>query len=61
MACYGERAESSKVSTVVECDQAEGDDDKENGFLVDVPAKEERGVGTKGGSGDEVGPCRTEE
>jgi hypothetical protein len=61
MACYGEWAERSKVSAIIERNQAEGDDDKENSFLMDVPAEEERGVGAEGGSCDKVGPCRTEE
>jgi hypothetical protein len=41
MACYSEWAERSQVSAVVERNQAEGNDDKENGFLVDVPAEQE--------------------
>jgi hypothetical protein len=59
--CYSERAESSQVSAVVERDQTEGNDDKENGFLVDVPAKKKRGVGAEGGSCDKVGPRRAKE
>jgi hypothetical protein len=61
MACYSEWAERSEVSAVVERDQAEGNDDKENGFLVDVPAEEERGVGAEGGGRDKVGPRWAEE
>jgi hypothetical protein len=44
VACYGEWAESSQVSAVVERDETEGNDDKQDSFFVDVPAEEERGV-----------------
>jgi hypothetical protein len=41
---YGERTEGAEISTVLECEQAEGDDDKEDGFLMDMPAEEKGGV-----------------
>lgn len=41
MACNSQGSECTKESTVVERNQAEGNDDQEDGFLVNVPAEEE--------------------
>ena len=52
MASYGEGAEGAEVATVFEGDEAEGEDDEEDGFFVDVPAEEEGGVATEGEGAD---------
>lgn len=49
------------MTTVVECDEAERNYDKQDGFFMDVPAEEEGGVGAECGSCDKVGPRREEE
>lgn len=49
------------MAAVVERDEAEWYYDKQDGFLMDVPAEKERGIGAKSGSCDEVGPCWTQE
>lgn len=49
------------MTTVVEGDEAERNYDKQDGFLMNVPAEEEGGVGTECGGCDEVGPCWAEE
>lgn len=46
MACYSEGTEGTEVAAVFEGDEAEGYDDQEDGFFVDVPAEEERCVAT---------------
>ena len=49
------------MAAVLERDKAEGNDDEEDRFLVDVPAEEEGGVCTEGQGGDEVVPGGAEE
>lgn len=39
-----ERPESAQVSSVFQREEAEGDDDEEDRFLMDMPAEEERCV-----------------
>lgn len=61
MARDGKRTEGAEVAAIAESDERGGDEDQENGFLVDVPAEEEGGVGAEGGGADEGGPCGVEE
>jgi hypothetical protein len=49
------------MSAVVKCDEAEGNNNQQDGFFVDVPAEEERCVSAKSGGCNEVGPCWSEE
>lgn len=56
MPCHSQRSECAKVSTVPERYQTERDNDKENGLLMDVPAKEERCVAAKRHCTDESFP-----
>lgn len=44
------------MPAVVERDETKGNDDQQDGFLMDVPAEEEGGVGTEGSGCHEVGP-----
>ena len=46
MPCHGQRPEGTEISAVFECEQAEGDDDQEDGLLVDMPSEEEGCVAT---------------
>jgi hypothetical protein len=50
---YGERAEGAEIPSVSESEEAEGDKDEEDGFLVDVPAEEKGGVGAEDDGADE--------
>lgn len=43
-----QRSEGAEVATVLEGDETEWDDNEENGFLVHMPAKEERCIATEG-------------
>lgn len=43
----GQWSESAEVSTILQSDEAEGDDDQKNCLLMDVPAEKEGGVSTK--------------
>lgn len=61
MTAHCKRSESAKVASILECKEAERDDDKQDGLLVDVPTEEERGVGAKGDGRDEVWPGWAEE
>jgi hypothetical protein len=61
VACHSQWAESTEVPAVVECNKAEGNNNQQDGFLVDVPAEEERCVSAESGSCNKVGPCRSEE
>lgn len=58
---YGKGPEGAEVAAVFECDQAEGDDDGEDGFFMDVPAKEEGGIAAESHAADEGVPCRAYE
>ena len=49
------------MAAVFEREKAEGDNDEEDRFLVDVPAEEEGGVCAEGQGGDEVVPGGAEE
>jgi len=55
---HGQRAEGAEVSTVAEGHQAERDDDKQNCFLMNVPAEEERGVAAQSDRTNEGLPRR---
>lgn len=61
VACNSEWAEGAEVAAVAKGDEGGGDEDQQDSFLVDVPAKEERGVGAEGGGADEGGPGGVEE
>ncbi len=61
MTADGQGAEGAEVAAVLEREKAEGDDDEEDRFLVDVPAEEEGGVGAERQGGDEIVPRRAEE
>lgn len=61
MAGYREGAEGAEVASVFEGEEAEGDDDEEDGFLVDMPAEEEGRVAAECEGADEVVPGRSEE
>lgn len=61
MACHGERSEGAEVTAVVKRDEAEGNDDQQDGFFVDVPTEEEGSISAESGSCNEIGPCRSEE
>lgn len=41
MSCNRQGSECAKISTILESDQAERNDHKENGFLMHMPAKQE--------------------
>lgn len=56
MASDGEGTESTKEATIAESDEGGGNEDQQDGFLVNVPAEEERGVGTESGGANEGGP-----
>ena len=57
----GERPEGAEVSAVFQGEEGEGDDDEEDGLLVDVPAEEEGGVAAKDDCREEGFPCGLEE
>lgn len=57
----GQGSKGTKVSTVPEADQGEGDEDQEDGFFVDVPAKEEGGVGAQSDGANKRFPVWLEE
>ena len=40
MTCHCERPEGAEVAAVLECNQAEGDNDEKDSLLMNVPAKE---------------------
>ena len=40
MTGYCQRSESTKISPVSQCDQAEGDENSEDSFLMHMPAEE---------------------
>ena len=61
MACHSQWTEGTEVPAIVECNEAEGNNNQQDGFLVDVPAEEERGVSAESGSCNKVGPCRSKE
>ncbi len=61
VASDGEGAESTEISAIAEGDKGCGNEDQQNGFLMDVPAEEEGGVGAEGGGADEGGPGGVEE
>lgn len=56
MSCHGEWSESAKVSSVLQRDETEGKNDQQNGFLMNMPAKQEGRVAAEGHSSDEVVP-----
>ena len=56
MTGYCQRPERSEISAIFERKKAEGDDDEKDGFLVDVPAKQEGGVPAEGKGGNESVP-----
>lgn len=41
-----QRPEGSEMTSVSESNKTEGDDDKKNGLLMNMPAKEKRGIAT---------------
>lgn len=53
MAGNSQRPEGSQMTSVSKGDKTKGDDDKKNGLLMDMPAKEERRIATQGDSTDE--------
>ena len=61
MTRYSERTECTQVAPIFEGDEAEGDEDKENGFFVDMPAEEEGSVAAEGDCTDKGVPDRLEE
>lgn len=61
MPCHGQRSESPQVTSIFERGQAERDDDKQNSFLMDMPAEEERRVATECHGANERLPTGLEE
>ncbi len=61
MTADGQGAEGAEVAAVLEREKAEGDDDEQDRFLVDVPAEEEGSVGAERQGADEVVPGGAEE
>lgn len=59
MPCYCEWAKRGEVPSIFESNQAERDDDQKDGFLMNMPAKKERGISTQGDSADKGIPIRT--
>ena len=57
----GQRSERSEVPSVFECEQAKGYNDKQNRFLVDVPAEEEGSVSAQCESRHKCMPIRFKE
>lgn len=51
-----QRSECAEVATVLEGDKTEWDDDEENGFLVHMPAEEERCIAAEGDRTDKSIP-----
>lgn len=60
MASHGEGSGCAEVSSVLEGDKAEWDDDEENGLFVDVPPEEEGGVSAKRERANEGVPVGSE-
>lgn len=58
---YSQGSECTEVSPVSERHQAERDDDKEDGLLVDMPAKQEGCVATERHCTDKCLPCGSEQ
>jgi len=56
VARHGQGPEGAEIPAVLQGDEAEGDDDEEDGLLMDMPPEEERGVSAEGDSPDEVVP-----
>lgn len=57
----GEGTEGAEITAVFEGNEREGDDDEQDGFLVDVPAEKEGGVAAEGYGADECFPGWVEE
>ena len=60
MAGYGQWSEGAEVSSVLESNQAEWDNNKQYGFFVNVPPKQEGRITAEGDSADECVPGRLE-
>lgn len=56
----GQRSKRSQVPTIFQCKQAEGNDNKQYGLFMDMPAEEKGGVSTERNCGNEVVPCGVE-
>ena len=54
----GQRPERAQVAPVAQRDEREGDDDEQDGLLVNVPAEEERGVAAQRDGAYEAVPRR---
>lgn len=59
MAGYCQGTERTKMPPVLESDQAEGNNDEENGFFMNMPSKEERRVAAESDCSNESIPVRT--
>lgn len=56
MAGNSQRPEGSEMTSVSEGNKTKGDDDKKNGLLMNMPAKEKGGIAAQGDSTDECLP-----
>ncbi len=57
MSCDCQRSKGAKVSPILECQQAEWNDHKEDSFLMNMPAEQKRRVAAKRDGADECFPC----
>lgn len=55
-----QRSEGTEVTTILECDQTEGNDNEEDGLFVHMPAKQEGGIATESDRSDKSIPRRTQ-
>lgn len=46
MPCHRQRPKGTEISSILQCHKAEGYYDKEDGFLMNMPTKQEGGVAT---------------
>jgi hypothetical protein len=54
--CDSQRSESSQVPSVPQGNQTEGNNDQQDGFFMNVPSKEKRGIATQRDGADEILP-----
>ena len=58
---HGQGPERADMASVLESDEAEGDEDEENGLLVHMPPEQEGGIAAQCHGADESVPGRTVE
>lgn len=57
----GQGPESTQIAAVLQRDEGEGYDDKQDGLFVNMPPEEERGIAAERNGADKAGPGGVEE